>query len=439
MRILWVCNILPPIIAEKLNMSGSNKEGWITGALIRMMKNPYYGNNKLELSIAFPTDNRDNQSFYSVDLEDNFSVDCYSYYEDFTRPQDYCLDMEPRFSKIVELCKPDIIHVFGTEFGHTLAVTRVVDRLKKDESNLAPALLVGLQGIISKCGEEYNCELTSETINSRTFRDFIKKDNISEQQAKFLERGEREVEALKMVANVTGRTHFDNEFILSINPNVKYFHMNETLRESFYNGTWDICSCDKHSIFVSQADYPLKGFHILLEAMPNILEQFPDAHIVVAGANIIAFDTIKEKIKIGGYGNYLRKLISAYHLEDKVKFLGRLNEAQMKEQYLKCHTYVCPSSLENSPNSMGEAMLLGLPVVASRTGGIPSMISEEEEGLLFEVGNSEGLATDIIRIWKDDTYAMWLGAKAMSRAITTHDPDENYNRLLEIYGLILSE
>lgn len=440
MKILWVCNVLPPIIAEKLNMQGSNKEGWITGALLRMLENPSFEESKIELSIAFPVNDKANQSSYFVSLKDDFSVSCYSYYEDFLRPQDYCLDMESRFYEIIDLCKPEIIHVFGTEFGHTLAISRVVDKLKnRNIDNLLPKLLVGLQGIISKCGEEYNCELPNEVVNSRTIRDILKKDNISEQQAKFLERGEREIEALKLVDNVTGRTHFDYEFALNINPNVKYYHMNETLREGFYYDTWDVTSCDKHSIFVSQADYPLKGFHILLEAMPSILEAFPDAHIRVAGANIIAYESIKEKIKIGGYGSYLRKIISAYHLEGKVSFLGRLNEEQMKKEYLKCHTYVCPSSLENSPNSMGEAMLLGVPVIASRTGGIPSMINEEEEGLLFEVGNSEGLAADIVRIWMDDAYASELGAHGMNRARQTHNPDRNYERLLEIYGIILKQ
>ena len=78
-------------------------------------------------------------------------------------------------------------------------------------------------------------------------------------------------------------------------------------------------------------------------------------------------------------------------------------------------------------------MLLGVPVVASRVGGIPSLIAEEEEGLLFEACNADGLAEDIIRIWKDDNLAMKLSAKARERAVLTHDADANYRRLIEIY------
>ena len=78
-------------------------------------------------------------------------------------------------------------------------------------------------------------------------------------------------------------------------------------------------------------------------------------------------------------------------------------------------------------------MLLGVPVVASRTGGIPSILNEGEEGLLFDVGNSSGLADDVLRIWNDDAYAMELSAAEIARARVNHDGDMNYRRLLEIY------
>jgi len=452
MKILWVVNMLPPMVAEKLNMAGSNKEGWITGALTRIIKNVNEGSSDIRLSIAYPVSSVANEKCESISFGSGCPVNCYGYYEDQTRPEKYCMTLEARFKQIINIERPDIIHVFGTEYGHTLAVAKVVNRLEGgmdkqepvsekpgDKGNTVkapyiPKLLVGLQGIIYRCGEEYTCDLPEEVVLSRTFRDIIKKDNISEQQAKFLERGEMEKEALRLVHHVTGRTEFDRESVLKINPNLQYHFMNETLRSPFYEGTWDVTDCDVHTIFVSQADYPLKGFHILLEAMPAILERFPDAEIVVAGPDITAYRTLKQKIKIGGYGRYLRTVIRAYKLEDKVFFTGRLTAEEMKEQYLCCHTYVCPSSIENSPNSMGEAMLLGVPVVASRAGGIPSMIEEDEEGRLFEACNSEGLADDIIHIWNDDVYATKIGAYASNRAHLTHDADANFLRLMEVYN-----
>ena len=64
----------------------------------------------------------------------------------------------------------------------------------------------------------------------------------------------------------------------------------------------------------------------------------------------------------------------------------------MKEAYLKSHVFACPSALENSPNSLGEAMLLGLPCVAARTGGIPDMAEDGTSAFVFEKGDVHGLA-----------------------------------------------
>lgn len=442
MRVLWVCNLLPPMVAEKLKITGSNKEGWITGALSRIVKEQTEYRTVSELAIAYPVNSIKEQTRDEVVIGDNYSVICYGYYEDRSQPENYCMELEPRFLAVIDDFKPDIIHVFGTEYGHTLglvnSVEAIKEKAKQGEDIKIPEILIGIQGIIYRCGEEYTADLPEEIAQSRTFRDILKKDNIAQQQAKFLERGEMEKEAIKLAGNITGRTDFDRAVTEKLNPSARYYHMNETLREPFYTGTWDVTECNRHTIFVSQADYPLKGFHILLEAMPIILEHFADAKIRVAGTDITAYDTLKQKIKIGGYGKYLRMLINSYHLKDKVEFLGRLDAEAMKEEYLKCHTYVCPSSIENSPNSMGEAMLLGVPVVASRTGGIPSMIAEDEEGKLFEPCNSEGLADDIIHIWKDDAMATEMGANAINRARLTHDADANYNRLIEIYTKILN-
>lgn len=63
--------------------------------------------------------------------------------------------------------------------------------------------------------------------------------------------------------------------------------MNETLRPEFYEGRWDLNGVEPHSIFISQGDYPLKGFHFVLQAMPKILKEYPDAKLYVAGKSII--------------------------------------------------------------------------------------------------------------------------------------------------------
>lgn len=428
MKVLWLCNILPPIVADKLNIPTSAKEGWITGTLQRILEDSEGKSEAaLSLAIAYPVSSLAAEKRTTVRLH-NMSIDCYGFYEDVRQPENYCMTMESRFSDIVKELQPDVVHAFGTEYPHTLAMARVLSGTDK--------LVISLQGIISKCGEEYFADLTDDIVNSRTLRDVLRKDNIAQQQAKFLERGEFEKEAIRLTKHVIGRTDFDRKTAMELNPTVQYHYMGETMRDTFYNGTWDLNNCDKHTIFVSQADYPLKGFHYVLESMPEIMDRYPDARIKVAGNSIVGVDTMKQRLKLSTYGKYLRALMQTYHLEDKVDFLGMMNAEEMKLQYIRCHTFVCASSLENSPNSVAEAMLLGVPVVASRVGGIPSILHEPEEGLLFEKGNSQGLAEAVLRIWDGDAIALEMSAREMARAHDNYNRDDNYHMLLSIYNRV---
>ena len=425
MRVLWVCNIMPPVIGQYLGKECSVKEGWISGILMRLAK----GKDKVELGICYPIVTAEEESKREITLENNKNIVCYGFVEDIVRPENYGGEtLEKRLQEIIQDFKPDMLHIFGTEFGHSLAAARAFGKPERT--------LVGLQGVISECAKEYMADLPVSVQNQVSFRDWLKKDSMKQQQAKFFIRGEREKEILKLCGNVTGRTAFDKEAAMRMNPQAKYFFMNETMRGEFYEGQWNYGTCKKHSIFFSQADYPLKGFHYLLQALEIIKEKYPDVTVAVAGNSLVNYTTMKDKIKISAYGKYLRKFVKELKLEDKITFLGKLSAQEMKEQYLKCNTFVCASSLENSPNSVGEAMLLGTPVVASYTGGIPSMMEYEKEGILFEKGNVKALAEAIMRTWESFPTVMTITENARKRARKTHDADENYRRLMEMYSEI---
>lgn len=422
MRVLWLCNIMLPAIAESLGLPYSNREGWLTGIYERMGKDD---RRQVELGICFPVESLDGKL---KELNGRWMLGntaCYAFQETLNSPEKYDASMERRFSEILKDFNPDIVHIFGTEFPHTLAMTRASGRPER--------ILIGIQGLCFACAEAYMADLPEYVQKRRTFRDIIKRDGIRQQQEKFRLRGEHEKEALKNAGNITGRTGFDREETKKINGNAKYYHMNETMRFNFYNGKWKQEKCVPHSIFLSQGDYPLKGFHYVLLAMPRILSEYPDAVVYVAGNSIIDDRSMKDRIKISSYGKYLRKLIREYGLGDKVKILGKLSAEEMKQQFLKSSVFVCPSSLENSPNSMGEAMLLGVPAVAARTGGIPSMLEDEAEGLLYDAGNVDKLGDAVLRVWMDPEETLKRAEAARRRAYKTHNGDANYERLLEIY------
>ena len=81
----------------------------------------------------------------------------------------------------------------------------------------------------------------------------------------------------------TGRTRLDSKYSDFLNPDAKYLPMNETMRRTFYEGRWNAEQIKKHSIFVSQCDYPIKGFHILIKALELVRRDYPDVTVRVAG------------------------------------------------------------------------------------------------------------------------------------------------------------
>lgn len=271
----------------------------------------------------------------------------------------------------------------------------------------------------------------SEIYKNITFRDLLR-GTIIHGQKKFARRAKYEVEMLKMTKHVIGRTSWDKARVWAINPNAEYHFCNETLRQEFYEGDkWRYDECKKHTIFLSQAGYPIKGLHQVLKAMPLILRHYPDAQICVAGTDITRSATLVEKLRLSGYGKYIKSLIKKYALEGKVTFTGNLNGKQMKQKYLRANVFVCPSSIENSPNSLGEAQLLGVPCIASYVGGTAEMMRTNER-CLYRFEEIEMLAEKICDVFADYSFSKNMQDEARKR----HNAQENANRLLEIYSEI---
>lgn len=432
-RVLWICNIMLPVIAKQLKLSYSNREGWLTGIFEQLVKEKK--EKTIELGICFPIEAW--KEPFSAERTNPLMVKgipCYGFLEDLGHPENYEPKMEERFREILDDFKPDIIHIFGTEFPHALAAARAFGRPE--------STLIGIQGLCGKIAEVYQAGLPEKVWNQVTFRDLIRKDSLKQQQEKFARRGQQEKKTIQLAGHITGRTRFDREGTAAINPKAVYHKMNETMRNSFYEGSWKASECQKHSIFMGQGDYPLKGFHFMLDAMELLTKKYPDAVLYVAGNSIIQNGTLKEKIKLSAYGKYLLSLVQKYRLEDKVIILGKLTEEEMKQQFLKSSVFVCPSVLENSPNTVGEAMLLGVPVVASMAGGIPDMITDGKEGLLFQAGDSKALFEAIDTLWQETrdnegkTLAERISEEERNRAAQVHDGTANYRRLMEIYAEI---
>ena len=430
-----------PAIAKDLKIPHSNREGWLSGLYTQFLKD---NNPNTELAICFPYDDRETLNAIKAKTPpptpQNYlkfktgNITCYSFRENLTTPEKYEIELEKPLKEILADFTPDIIHIFGSEYPHALAITNVCKERNR--------ILLTIQGLCGKIAKTYTEGIPTEVVQGETFRDIVKHDSITQQQEKFAIRGKHEQLLFTLIKNVTGRTRFDHETALELNRNIKYYHLNESMRESFYTGRWNSSECKRYSIFLSQGDYPIKGFHYILEALPRLIFKYPETRLYVAGNDIIGdtagadmMNILKRKIKISSYGKYLKSLIMSNQLEDKVTMLGPLDELAMKNQFLKSSVFICPSIIENSPNALCEAMLLGMPVVAAATGGITSLIDDGKDGLLYEPGNIRDLSAAIEIAWDLETSEK-IAAGAAERAKKTHNRIINYMRLWEIYDEI---
>lgn len=414
MKLLWVCNMVPGEVQEKI--TGKPGSGlWVDHVLSDIR------NRKIPLHILCR----------GGDARGNLDEWCsYAQFPAYP-PQQYHAELEAAFLRELQEYQPNVIHIWGSEYSHTLAMVNAAEK-----AGMLARTVISIQGLCS-IYEKHYCEgIPQSVIAGYTFRDFVRKDNLMDQKRIFALRGALECDALRKVSHVMGRTDWDRACMESINPEAQYHFCNETLREPFYRDKWTYENCWKYRVFASSCSYPIKGFHYLLEAFAQIVKKYPDATLAVPGKDFRKMDSMKKRLRESSYDRYLRQLVARYHLENNVEILGSLSAEQMKEQYLLANAFVLPSTIENSPNSLGEAMLLGVPCVASDVGGASTMMTHRQEGFVYQSTAPYMLAHYLDCVFSMKETAEVLGQAAAEHARRTHDPRKNMEDLLEIYEIL---
>lgn len=325
--------------------------------------------------------------------------------------------------------RPDVVHIYGTEFSHGLAYV--------DECG-AKNVLVSIQGLTSEIAKYYSLGLTKAQIIRYMSLGDIFRGSILRDVRKYKERGEIEKELLNKVEHVIGRTGFDRSHVWSINQRINYHFCNEILREEFFEGQWTYKACTPLSIFVSQGNYPVKGLHYMLAALRKVKTQYSSVKLQIAGCDIISHkNSLRGVYAYSGYGRYIKHLIKQYGLQNNVVFTGPYTASQMKAALLDANVFVCSSTIENSPNSLAEAQILGVPCIAAYVGGIPDMIPNEQCGVLYRCEDVDALAFHICGVFESshrfDNTAM------IQTARNRHDPLINTEQLTTIYNELIGK
>lgn len=416
-KILWLCNFPTVDISRVCGIKEYYNEGWNKSLCDELVSLGY--------SVVYVFFQNEKNQIFEGYINDYKYYGLYKKSRNNYKTNKYLMSL---LKKILLFEKPNVIHIMGTEFVHSYEMVLVAKEL-----NLVDRIVVSIQGLIGACAIHYDVGVPYKLICKKRLKDIIYKTSVYEQKKDFIRRGENEYKIISDCKTIIGRTEFDKAYVSLINPQISYFSIGEILRSCFYEGNkWNIEKVEKQTIFISQATYPLKGFHIFLEAALYIKNFYPDFKAYISGENIYEGPGWKKN----AYEYYIRKFIKTNELSDNIVFLGKLSAEEMLNTYLRCNVFVSPSTIENSPNSIGEAMMLGVPVVSSNVGGINGMIKDNIDGLLYQVDAPYMLAYNVLKVFKDDELAVDLGKKGHARALRLYDKYETINKIILLYDKI---
>ena len=422
MRVLWLVSITIPAAAAACGLAANEVGGgWLTGQLTALRALP----GAPELTVC------------SVDARVQAPKTGAA---DGVRFRLLPAGDQAAFSALLREDRFDLVHIWGTEYPaaralHAAALAAGV-----------PAL-VGIQGVMADCAAHL-CDGVPEKYRRSCFVQrgidrIVPGALLDGLQAHFDALAAGEAALLREARFVTGRTAFDKAAAARLAPRARYFVCNETLRPAFYKGpAWRPRTFGAAPrLLMSQGNYPLKNLHTVLQALPALRRRWPGLTLAVAGWPPLDKGPLLRPVIdwMFPYQRYCKRLIRTLGLEGCVRYTGPLDEAAMKQAYLDADLYLLPSSSENSPNSLGEAMLLGLPCVASAAGGIPDMLADGREGALYAPpGDAAALTGAVLRVLGAPDAGAALGAAAQARAQKTHDPAANARALAGIYTAILN-
>ncbi|MEG0992627.1 MAG: glycosyltransferase [Bacteroidales bacterium] len=416
MRILLLSDT--PIKEEKKGMA-YNGRGWLSSQLKIMGNIP-----DVTIGICYNSQNDnepficDSLSFYPIQKQ----------YQTQNKLRNLicrwldCFDSRNDIEKVLNVInsfQPDIIHLFGSEWYG-------IQLLKRTET----PILLHIQGLTSASVDlyyppGYNRFSFFKSFFKVPFKfakgiSFFHLVNWMKSSAK------NELEYLPYLKHACGRTDWDSTITRFYAPKLKYYHLNEVLRDCFYEAPKWKYDVKERMIFISViSDSPYKGLQMIFQTISK-LQKFSDINFVW---QIVGVDKDSESARL-----FKDKIQPAC-----VEFLGVQDPERMIDFLLDATLYVHPSATDNSSNSVCEAQYLGVPVVMTNVGGASTLTENGNAGILVPSYDSTFLAASITKVAGDTEFLQSLSIKEIELAERRHDRDRIKNNLIGIYNNILNE
>lgn len=167
---------------------------------------------------------------------------------------------------------------------------------------------------------------------------------------------------------------------------------------------------------------PEKGIDTLLDAAKIVVTSYPSARFVIAGT--------------GPLERELAQKVRDLRLENCVRMAGFVDN--VPGLFSGLDLYVLPSDTEGIPLALLEAMAAGLPVVATRVGGVPEVVVDGVTGFLVPPRQPKALAQAIVRLLVDPDLAKSMGASGRERAESMFDARVTAERTVQVYRDVLA-
>lgn len=417
MRILWFTNTAS-LSADYLNKK-SIGGGWISSLETELCKI-----SSIELAVCFNLDHDikpfivNKTTYYPVHTPSPNSK-IKKLISRWAKPVQNENDIQP-YLNIIEEFKPDVIHIFGTEgvFGLIISRTKV-------------PCVIHLQGVLVICDQKWHSGVAAVDILKYSKKwELIKGFGIYHNYWLNKKEALRERKIFQQCNYFMGRTDWDRRITSVLSANSTYFHCDEMMRPEFYSYKW-VPQINKinFTLITTIRNNIYKGLETIFECKRILNNLDLKYKITWKIAGITETDEI---------ANILERKYRSTFKENGICLLGSLQQTELINEMLNSDIFIHPSHIENGSNSTSEAMLLGMPVIATFAGGIPSTVENKKEGLLVQDGDPYALAGAILELKEDTNYAHELGNNARVTARIRHDPAKIMSDLLNIYSSITS-
>ena len=323
-------------------------------------------------------------------------------------------DLVESFISIVEDFSPDIIQVFGSEHSFGL-VAQYVD---------IPVIL-HIQGLVNPYFEAF---LPPGATWNKWVYDSLSPARVMHKmytRSRWIDACKRETQILRSVKYYLGRTRWDHEQVRKVNPEAVIFEGGEIMRQPFYDADIDAISDIPASLklvtTISEPTY--KGFDLVLKTAKLLRDKY----------------SLDFEWKV--FGNvdpgFFERITGITVQQAGVTLAGVATARELVNAIAQASMYVHPSYIDNSPNGVCEAQLLGAAVVATNVGGVPSLISDGETGFLVRKGNAEEMAERIVAMYRNRDLLRKVGHNARRVALQRHDRQAIASSLMDTYRSLL--